>query len=110
MSISKMILDTINKGTIEGFQNGAHAMMAWGASDFVGSDHPDNYGSAWVRFRVNGLKHKSWIRVVLMANGLYTVLAEDLHHKAGSTIVKDRKDSVHPANLAVIIDALVDGT
>lgn len=48
-------------------------LMSWGAHKFV-VDKKDQYGeSQALRFKVNGLKHKGFVYIVLAYNDTYTI-------------------------------------
>lgn len=110
MQIPKAILDAINEGTVPGYQNGAHAMMAWGASNFVGQDYADSYGAGWLKFKVHGKSFQGWVRCALNSNRRVDITFESHSNKTGEyTTVKKLSNVIH-LEVARAIDSFVEGT
>ena len=85
------------------------ALMAWGAKEFAAlGEKPvgTRTGLAGLRFKVNGMKHKGYVEVMLMPSDTYTVRIFSI--RAGKVKEKGMADDVYAEDLAGLIDFMVE--
>lgn len=82
------------------------ALMSYGAMNFIASPETDRYKAA-LSFRVNGFKHKGYIRIELAWNDTYTVTAFKL--RKGEVKECGSYDHVYFDQLVDVLDGLVEG-
>ena len=94
--VAKTIVDQIKAIDVS-------ALMAYGAKDFAMlSQNKDRRGG--LEFKVNGLRHKGWVRISLTWADLYKV--ETVNWRRN---LKDSIDEVYFDQLVEVLDAFVEG-
>src|ERR1700752_2736462 len=107
MKIPADILQAIESGTVEGYENGRYAMMAWGSSNLVGHNEFDNYGQGWLKFKVNSTYFSGWVRCALNSKNNIDLSLESFSNRTGEYGMLRQIRDIPKDKLAETIDMLL---